>query len=158
MRAILKTIITYGTFDLFHVGHVRLLKRLRQLGDRLVVGVSSDEFNEIKGKTSFFSYSERAEIVASCQYVSEVFPEHHWEQKKDDIINFSADVFAMGSDWEGKFDYLKDYCDVVYLSRTEDISTTKIKSMLNSMNGPELQKIEDSLLDILTVVKSITNN
>ncbi|WP_102429806.1 adenylyltransferase/cytidyltransferase family protein, partial [Vibrio breoganii] len=108
------TVITYGTFDLFHVGHVRLLQRLSKLGDRLVVGISSDQFNEKKGKKSFFSYQERAEIVAACKYVDEVFPENNWEQKADDINIYSADIFAMGDDWVGKFDYLNKYCKVVY--------------------------------------------
>ncbi|EPA5447428.1 TPA: adenylyltransferase/cytidyltransferase family protein [Vibrio cholerae] len=131
----MKTVITYGTFDLFHVGHVRLLKRLKSLGDRLVVGVSSDEFNESKGKKSYFSYSERAEIVAACVYVDEVFPEHCWEQKITDIIKFKADIFAMGSDWEGKFDSLRQYCQVIYLPRTENISTTEIRIMISRNEG-----------------------
>lgn len=152
----MKTVITYGTFDLFHVGHVRLLKRLSGLGDRLVVGISSDEFNEIKGKSSFFSYEERAEIVASCKYVDEVFPEHHWEQKIDDVKKYSATLFAMGDDWQGKFDFLQPYCEVVYLPRTEDISTTSIKSQLSRISRDELEKIECSLHDVIAIVKAIT--
>ncbi len=130
----MKTVITYGTFDLFHVGHIRLLKRLKELGDKLVVGISSDEFNAIKKKQAFFSYEERAEIVAACQYVDEVFPEHEWEQKRSDIKKYKADIFAMGDDWSGKFDDLNDICQVVYLSRTDNISTTKIKNTLSSLN------------------------
>lgn len=148
-------VITYGTFDLFHVGHVRLLKRLRALGDKLVVGISSDQFNEIKGKTSFFSYDERAEIVASCKYVDEVFAEHHWEQKIDDIKKHNATIFAMGDDWEGKFDYLQSFCRVIYLPRTEDISTTEIKSQLSRINRAELEKIECSLHDVISIVKAM---
>ena len=154
----MKIIITYGTFDLFHVGHVRLLKRLSELGDKLIVGISSDEFNAIKGKSSFFSYDERAEIVASCEYVDEVFPEHHWEQKIDDVKEYRADVFAMGDDWVGKFDYLNKYCDVVYLPRTEDISTTQIKKALALFKNSELDKIESSLHDIISIVKSMSQN
>ncbi|MFQ2032710.1 adenylyltransferase/cytidyltransferase family protein [Aeromonas veronii] len=150
------TVITYGTFDLFHVGHVRLLKRLSELGDRLVVGISSDEFNEVKGKSSFFSYEERAEIVAACKYVDEVFPEHHWDQKIDDVKKYCATIFAMGDDWQGKFDFLQPYCQVEYLPRTEDISTTSIKSQLSRISRAELEKIECSLHDVISIVKAIT--
>ncbi|EOA6574748.1 adenylyltransferase/cytidyltransferase family protein [Vibrio cholerae] len=152
----MKTVITYGTFDLFHVGHVRLLKRLSELGERLIVGISSDEFNELKGKKSFFSYEERAEIVLSSKYVDFVFPENSWEQKREDIIKYNAHLFAMGDDWIGKFDSLMDICDVVYLPRTEDISTTKIKKTLSNIHVAELDKIESSLHDIISVVKAIS--
>ncbi|PMO41098.1 glycerol-3-phosphate cytidylyltransferase [Vibrio sp. 10N.222.52.B12] len=152
----MKTVITYGTFDLFHVGHVRLLKRLSELGDRLVVGISSDEFNELKGKKSFFSYAERAEIVAACQYVNEVFPEHDWEQKQSDVQRFNADIFAMGDDWEGKFDFLSEYCEVVYLPRTENVSTTDIKKKLSSLKKTDLDKIESSLHNVIEIVKAMT--
>ena len=152
----MKIIITYGTFDLFHVGHIRLLKRLRALGDKLIVGISSDEFNELKGKKSFFSYEERAEIIESCKYVSEVFPEHNWEQKHDDIIKYKADIFAMGDDWEGKFDDLTTVCKVIYLPRTKDISKTKIKRTLSHIDIVELDRIESSLHDIISIVKSIS--
>ena len=152
----MKVVITYGTFDLFHVGHIRLLKRLSALGDKLIVGISSDEFNALKGKKSFFSYEERAEIIESCKYVSAVFPEHNWQQKKDDIIKYNADIFAMGDDWAGKFDDLKDVCSVVYLPRTEDISTTAIKKALSNVNIEELDKIEDSLHNVINIVKSLS--
>jgi len=152
----MKVIITYGTFDLFHVGHVRLLKRLKKLGDRLIVGISSDEFNAVKGKHSFFSYAERAEIVGSCKYVDEVFPEHDWEQKKSDILRYNADVFAMGSDWVGKFDELNESCEVVYLKRTEAISTTEIKGKLSKVNSKDLDNLEESLHNIIDIVKSIS--
>lgn len=127
-----KIVITYGTFDLFHVGHVRLLKRLRNLGTKLIVGLSTDEFNSIKGKKAFFSYQDRKEILSSCKYVDFVFPENNWNQKRNDIEKYNADIFGMGNDWEGKFDDLKDICEVIYLSRTEDISTTHIKESLKS--------------------------
>ncbi|EGR4192202.1 adenylyltransferase/cytidyltransferase family protein [Vibrio cholerae] len=152
----MKTVITYGTFDLFHVGHVRLLKRLSELGDRLIVGISSDEFNELKGKKSFFSYEERAEIVLSSKYVDFVFPENSWEQKREDIIKYNAHLFAMGDDWTGKFDTLMDVCDVIYLPRTEDISTTKIKRNLSSLKTSEIDKIEESLLSVINMVRSIS--
>ncbi|WP_338405795.1 glycerol-3-phosphate cytidylyltransferase [Citrobacter portucalensis] len=150
------TVITYGTFDLFHVGHVRLLKRLSELGDRLIVGISSDEFNEVKGKTSFFSYEERAEIVSSCKYVDDVFPEHDWNQKIEDIQRYSASIFAMGDDWKGKFDFLEEQCRVVYLPRTEEISTTKIKHTLSSIQRTDLERIENSLHDVISIVKAMT--
>lgn len=143
---------------MFHVGHVRLLKKLSQLGDRLVVGISSDEFNELKGKKSFFSYEERAEIVEACSYVSAVFPEHNWEQKVDDVIKYDADIFAIGDDWKGKFDFLKDKCEVIYLPRTKNISTTEIKSSLSEINISELDKIESSLHDVISIVKSLSKS
>jgi glycerol-3-phosphate cytidylyltransferase len=155
-KSAIKTVITYGTFDLFHVGHIRLLKRLSTLGDELIVGISSDEFNAIKGKKSFFSYEERAEIVESCKYVTTVFPEHNWQQKRDDITKYDAKIFAMGDDWQGKFDDLEDLCEIVYLSRTEDISTTKIKKALSNINFAELEKIESSLHDVINIVKSLS--
>jgi glycerol-3-phosphate cytidylyltransferase len=99
-------VITYGTFDLFHVGHVRLLQRLRSLGDRLIVGCSTDEFNDIKGKKSVIRYNERAEILSSCKYVDLVIPETTWEQKCSDIQKHDVRIFAMGDDWVGKFDHL----------------------------------------------------
>jgi glycerol-3-phosphate cytidylyltransferase len=152
----MKVVITYGTFDLFHVGHIRLLKRLRALGDELVVGISTDEFNLSKGKQSFFSYEERAEILESCKYVSKVFPENNWQQKRDDIKKNEASIFAMGDDWAGEFDDLKDLCQVIYLPRTEGISTTDIKSTFSKLDADELDKIESSLHDVITLVKSLS--
>lgn len=152
----MKTVITYGTFDLFHVGHIRLLKRLSTLGDKLIVGISSDEFNALKGKKSFFSYEERAEIVESCKYVTAVFPEHNWQQKRDDIIRYHADIFAMGDDWKGSFDDLNDICVVTYLTRTESISTTEIKKTLSTVNNVELEKIELALHDVISIVKALS--
>jgi len=152
----MKVVITYGTFDLFHVGHIRLLKRLRALGDELVVGISTDEFNLSKGKQSFFSYEERAEILESCKYVSKVFPENNWQQKRDDIKKNEASIFAMGDDWAGEFDDLEDLCQVIYLPRTEGISTTDIKSTFSKLDADELDKIESSLHDVITLVKSLS--
>lgn len=129
----MKRILTYGTFDLLHVGHINLLKRAKELGDYLIVAVSTDEFNAIKNKKSYFSYEDRKKIVESIRYVDLVIPEKTWEQKIDDIKKYNVDVVVMGSDWEGsdKFEYLKEYAEVVYLPRTEGISTTKIKEDLN---------------------------
>ena len=127
----MKTVITYGTFDLLHYGHINLLRRAKELGDFLIVAVSSDEFNKNKGKFSYFSYDERKRMVEAVRYVDQVIPENTWEQKRSDIKQFNVDVFVMGNDWEGKFDDLKDICEVVYLPRTPEISTTKIKTDLN---------------------------
>lgn len=125
-------VITYGTFDLFHFGHVRLLKRLRSLGDQLIVGCSSDEFNLLKGKKTVVPYAHRREILLSCRYVSDVFPENNWEQKREDIIREKANIFGMGHDWTGKFDDLSDLVKVVYLPRTEGVSTTDLKDLMRA--------------------------
>ena len=125
-----RTILTYGTFDLFHVGHLRLLQRLAALGDRLVVGVSTDAFNAEKGKASLIPFADRAAIVEALGCVDEVIAEEHWDQKADDIRRTGADVLAMGDDWEGRFDHLSDLCKVMYLPRTEGVSTTIIKGQL----------------------------
>lgn len=144
----MKTVLTYGTFDLFHVGHVRLLKRLRAMGDRLIVGCSTDEFNLAKGKTSIFSYEERAEIVSACQYVDLVFPECDWGQKEKDILKYEATIFAMGDDWSGKFDELSEHTEVYYIPRTEGVSTTDIKSVLSSAQEQKFLQIRNTM-DIL---------
>lgn len=120
--------LTYGTYDLFHVGHVRLFERIRQRYDRLVVAVSTDEFNAIKGKRSVVPYADRVEMVRSCRWVDEVIPETDWAQKERDIVAVGADAVVMGSDWEGRFDHLKPLCDVVYLPRTEGVSSTELKA------------------------------
>jgi glycerol-3-phosphate cytidylyltransferase len=130
----MKKVITYGTFDLLHVGHINLLRRAKALGDYLVVVVSTDEFNKLKNKTAYYPYEDRKKILEAIKYVDEVLPENTWEQKIDDVKNNNIDIFVMGDDWKGKFDFLKDYCEVVYLSRTEGISTTKIKSDLKLKN------------------------
>lgn len=130
----MKVILTYGTFDLFHVGHVRLLKRLRQLGDKLIVGLSSDEFNTLKGKQTVMTFEQRKEILLSCRYVDDVFEESCWEQKRSDIERERVDIFAMGDDWAGKFDDLQDVTEVVYLPRTEHVSTTEVKMMVKHMS------------------------
>ena len=126
----MKKVITYGTFDLFHVGHVNILRRARELGDYLIVALSSDEFNAIKNKKAYHSYEDRKQILEAIRYVDEVIPEFTWEQKIKDVQEHNVDVFVMGDDWEGKFDFLREYCEVVYLPRTEGISTTKIKQDL----------------------------
>lgn len=125
----MKRVITYGTFDLLHYGHINLLKRAKAMGDYLIVALSTDEFNsEKKKKNSFFPYKKRKQLLESIRYVDLVIPEFDWEQKPNDIKLYHVDYFVMGEDWKGKFDFLKEYCDVIYLSRTPEISTTKIKS------------------------------
>jgi glycerol-3-phosphate cytidylyltransferase len=122
-----KTVITFGTFDVFHVGHVRMLNRSAELGDRLVVGVSSDNLNfSKKGRNPVFSQEERLEIVANVKTVDEVFIEESLEQKREYVLAHKADILVMGDDWQGKFDYLNDICRVVYLPRTPSVSTTAI--------------------------------
>lgn len=126
----MKKVITYGTFDLMHHGHINILKRAKALGDYLVVGLSTDEFNAIKGKAAYHSYRDRKLVLEAIKYVDEVIPEQEWGQKVEDIQSHDIDIFVMGSDWEGKFNELSEYCDVIYLPRTEGISTTKIKTDL----------------------------
>ena len=128
----MKRVITYGTFDLLHYGHVNLLRRAKEYGDYLIVALSTDEFNQnLKNKKSYFSYEQRKQLVESIRYVDLVIPEENWEQKIDDIKTFKIDAFVMGDDWNGKFDFLKEYCEVVYLPRTPEISTTQVKQDLN---------------------------
>jgi glycerol-3-phosphate cytidylyltransferase len=132
----MKRVITYGTFDLLHYGHINLLKNAKAQGDYLVVAVSTDEFNALKGKKSFFSYEQRKRLVEAIRYVDLVIPEENWEQKVNDIHEYHIDTFVIGDDWEGKFDYLKDEgVEVVYLPRTPEISTTQIKNTLNKNGG-----------------------
>ncbi|MGL6197858.1 MAG: glycerol-3-phosphate cytidylyltransferase [Lachnospiraceae bacterium] len=127
----MKRIITYGTFDLLHYGHVNLLRRAKELGDYLVVALSTDDFNwREKQKKCYFSYDVRRMLLESIRYVDLVIPEENWEQKVKDIKENNIDIFVMGNDWEGEFDFLKDKCEVVYLPRTPEISSTQIKQDL----------------------------
>lgn len=126
----MKKVITYGTFDLLHKGHINILRRAKDLGDYLVVAISSDEFNAIKDKKAYHSFEDRKFILEAIKYVDEVIREDTWEQKVSDVQDHDIDIFVMGDDWEGKFDHLKEYCEVVYLPRTKDISTTQIKDEL----------------------------
>lgn len=127
----MRRVITYGTFDILHYGHINLLKRAKALGDYLIVGCSTDEFNLMKGKKAFYPYQERKKLLESLRYVDLVIPEENWEQKPADIKNYYADVFVMGDDWTGKFDFLKQYCDVIYLPRTPDVSSSNTKNYIN---------------------------
>ena len=138
----MKRIITYGSFDLLHYGHINLLKRAKELGDYLVVGLSTDEFNlNMKNKKTYFSYEERKKLLEAIRYVDLVIPEENWQQKRKDIEELKIDTFVIGDDWKGKFDELKEICEVCYLPRTPEISTTKIKKELKCMkNGNENEK------------------
>ena len=129
----MKRIITYGTFDVLHYGHINLLKRAKALGDYLIVALSTDEFNEIKGKKAYHNYETRKMMLEAVRYVDLVIPEKTWEQKIEDVKKYEVDIVVMGGDWAGsdKFDYLKDYCEVVYFPRTEGVSTSKIKKELH---------------------------
>lgn len=128
----MKKVIAYGTFDLLHWGHIRLLERAKQLGSHLTVAISTDEFNCLKNKKSYHSYQNRKYILEALKYVDEVIPENNWEQKIKDIKAKNIDIFVMGDDWKGKFDFLSNECQVIYLDRTEGISTSKIKEDLMS--------------------------
>lgn len=128
----MKRVLTYGTFDLLHYGHIRLIKRAKKLGDYLIVALSTDEFNNIKGKKAYHNYKTRKKMLEAIRYVDLVIPEENWEQKQKDIEEYKVDIVVMGDDWKDsdKFDYLKDKCELVFLKRTEGISTTKIKEEL----------------------------
>ena len=127
----MKRVITYGTFDLLHYGHINLLKRAKALGDYLIVALSPAEFNwNSKQKKCYFSYEKRKQLLEAIRYVDLVIPEENWEQKAKDVELYHVDTFVMGDDWEGRFDFLKDQCEVVYLPRTPEISTTQINEEL----------------------------
>jgi len=146
-----KTIITYGTFDMFHIGHLKLLQRLKSMADTLIVAVSTDEFNKGKGKSTLIPFDQRAEIVQNIKCVDMVIAEENWEQKVDDIKKYNIDIFAIGDDWEGKFDFLKDHCEVAYLPRTSDISTTQLKkSLANFLSIPK-----EEIIQALTILETL---
>lgn len=129
-------VLTYGTFDLFHIGHLNLIRRSKTLGSHLTVAISTDEFNlREKNKRCAQPFAERAEIVGSIRYVDEIIPESSWDQKIEDIINRDIDIFVIGDDWQGHFDFLKEHCEVVYLSRTKGVSTSDRKSSIVKVFG-----------------------
>ena len=146
-----KSILTYGTFDLFHVGHLNLLSRLKALGDYLIVGVSTDEFNATKGKRTIIKFEDRLQIVRNVKPVDLVIPEHAWDQKQDDIRKYNISIFGMGSDWEGKFDELRALCEVVYLPRTKDISSTQIRRVLTALDRSHVEDLKKAL-DLITAI------
>ena len=126
----MKRVITYGTFDILHYGHINLLKRAKGLGDYLIVALSTDEFNKLKNKESYYDYEQRKLMLEAIKYVDQIIPEENWEQKKQDVIDHNIDIFVIGDDWEGKFDFLMDFCQVIYLPRTIGISTAQVKQEL----------------------------
>ena len=169
----MKRVLTYGTFDILHEGHINLLKRAKALGDYLVVGISTDEFNAIKGKNSYYNYETRKKMVESLSFVDKVIPEENWHQKVNDIIFNKIDIVVMGDDWANsdKFDYLKEYCQLIFLPRTPNISTTALKqslgikfdengNIINSINTEEsIIKLRDmSSLDEIRTLNSIKFN
>ncbi len=131
----MKRILTYGTFDVLHYGHINLLKRAKALGDYLIVGLSTDLFNNKKNKISYYNYDERKKILESCRYVDLVIEENSWEQKIRDVQELKIDIFVMGDDWNGKFDFLKEYCDVIYLPRTKGVSSTMTRTHLDNIKN-----------------------
>ena len=133
-QLLMKKVITYGTFDLFHFGHLELLRRAKELGDFLVVAVSTDEFNIKKEKKCVYPFEHRIKIVEAIQYVDKVIPEENWEQKRRDILSNKIQIFTIGDDWKGEFDKLSDICDIIYIDRTKDISTSNLKDNLASGN------------------------
>lgn len=149
-----RRVITYGTFDMFHIGHLKLLQRLAELGDELIVAVSTDEFNEIKDKTVLIPYAQRAEIVKNIKCVDKVIAEESWDQKTSDIKKYDISLFAMGDDWEGKFDFLQEYCEVKYLNRTKDISTTQLKKSLTNF----LSISKEDILGVFKVIEALKND
>ena len=150
-----RVVLTYGTFDLFHVGHVRLLHRLRALGTSLVVGLSTDGFNAEKGKKSVIPYEARKEVLLACRYVDRIIPEDSWDQKADDIRRESASVFAMGDDWSGRFDELGELCEVVYLPRTRDISTTDIKGWVSALKEEQLSELVQAADKLRSLISAL---
>lgn len=147
-----RVVLTYGTFDLFHIGHLNLLKRLKALGDYLVVGVSTDDFNSLKNKRTIVKFEDRIEIVRNIKYVDKAIPENSWEQKVKDIKEHGADIFGIGHDWEGKFDDLKVHCEVVYLPRTPEISSTEIKRSLSLFDKEHVDELKKSIDIISSIV------
>jgi glycerol-3-phosphate cytidylyltransferase len=147
-----KVVITYGTFDMFHIGHLNLLNRAKELGNTLIVGVSTDKFNEEKGKKTLIPYDQRVKIVQNIRCVDKVIPERNWNQKINDISEYDVDVFAIGYDWKGEFDALEDYCEVHYLPRTEKVSTSDLKKSLSNFLSIPKEDILNAF-DILTQLK-----
>ena len=131
----MKKVITYGTFDTLHFGHLKLLERAKNLGDYLIVGLSTDEFNALKGKKSLLNYEERKSYLQAIKYVDLIIPENNWEQKIEDVKKNYVDIFTMGDDWEGEFDFLSEFCEVHYLKRTPSISSTMIRSKINEIKS-----------------------
>lgn len=151
-----KTVLTYGTFDLFHVGHLNILKRLKEKGNRLVVGVSTDEFNIVKGKKTVVPFEQRLEIVQAIKYVDLAVPEENWEQKRLDIQKYDAKIFGIGEDWKGKFDDLSDEIEVLYLPRTVGVSTTEMKRILSEFDEHHVNSLKRTLDTLSQIVRELS--
>lgn len=138
---VMKTVLTYGTFDLLHYGHIEIFRRAKELseGGKLIVAISTDEFNKLKGKKSRLSFEKRKELVQAIRYVDEVIPEENWEQKKSDVKKHGVDLFVMGSDWKGKFDELEEFCEVHYLERTPTISSSALKRFIAELEAIDIE-------------------
>lgn len=147
-----ETVITYGTFDLFHIGHLKLLQRLRALGDQLIVAVSTDEFNASKGKRAIIPFEQRKEIVSNIKGVDLVIPEHNWEQKYSDIETYGITILGMGDDWLNKFNHLEQYCRIVYLPRTHNVSSSQIRETLSKLNNNA-----NEISNAFEILQSISN-
>lgn len=152
-----KIILTYGTFDLLHVGHIRLFKRLKALGDTLIVGVSTDAFNAQKGKASIYPFEERRDIIESISFVDTVIAEDSWDQKASDVKKYNVDILAMGDDWAGKFDTLSSDVEVIYLPRTEGISTTDIKTIIARKEEDKILALEQAVKQVERLVQKLKN-
>lgn len=152
----MKVILTYGTFDVVHQGHVRILERLKAMGDYLIVAVSTDEFNALKGKKSLLPYEDRAYVVNALKCVDLVIPEENWDQKEKDVVKYNVNVFGIGDDWEGKFDHLKNQCEVVYLPRTPNISSTAIRKSVGALDVEHLKQIANAAELISSVIKNLS--
>jgi glycerol-3-phosphate cytidylyltransferase len=150
-----KVLITYGTFDLLHTGHLNLLEKLKAICDYLIVGVSTDEFNSLKGKKCIVPYADRARLVSSLKVVDLVIPEATWAQKRSDILKYEAAMFAIGNDWAGKFDDLQDIVEVLYLPRTEGISTTEIKDIIAKNQGEKILSVKNALDHAISMLKDM---
>jgi glycerol-3-phosphate cytidylyltransferase len=150
-----KVVLTYGTFDLFHLGHLRLLRRLRELGDELIVGVSTDEFNRQKHKNSFFRFEDRIEIIRGIKYVTHAIPEESWDQKLEDIKKYDVSIFGIGDDWEGKFDHLREHCEVRYIPRTEGVSSSEIRKALSVIDRNHVEDLKKALDIISTLISEL---
>ena len=150
-----KIVLTYGTYDLFHIGHLNLLERLKELGDYLIVGVSTDEFNAQKNKKTIIPFEDRIKIVQSMKCVDLAIAEENWDQKRSDILKYDVDIFGMGHDWTGKFDDLSDMCEVIYLPRTEGISSTQIKTSLKVLDQNNILQMQEALDIMLSIVQKL---
>ncbi|WOL29972.1 adenylyltransferase/cytidyltransferase family protein [Pseudomonas fragi] len=148
-----KTVITYGTFDLFHIGHLNLLNNLKSLGDELIVAVSTDEFNTLKGKKTIVPFEDRIEIVRNIKSVDLAIPESDWQQKEKNIKEFNVSIFGMGHDWQNKFNDLKVFCEVIYLPRTEDVSSTSLKQKLKILDRSHITDLKHTLDLISSIVE-----